>query len=908
MKFLLLIFIRLICFIFSIAEFGKISKRLTYKEIFDPDNTFHILNSEEEYKTIKNLNKNETIKNTSSFTYEWSNHITNQYVSFKDSLPQGDSEGYRDMTKYDYIYLNIYSKNNVGSKIIIVIECQKREPDARSAMKVAYKSHIFPINFVGWKEIKIPFNILDDGYGGDLSKVSNLILNSNGWGCVPNKDTELFIDKLMFTKSKIVFNMEEYEIFEENYLNILKRFKYSILSSSTIINEKNTNIKKRLKNVIKTAIKRHDELNKSGLPFSYSMINSQDMNEIYYKLRDIAKGYAIEGGELYKNKEYFNDIINALDYMHNNYYTKKQQKVFSGFDNWWNWNIGVPQALLEILVYLKDDLTQDQINKYLAPLNEYIPLPSMTMANRVDIAYSCIIASAFQKDYKRISFSVEMLRELFDNVEEGDGFYDDGSFIQHTIYGYIGGYGSALIDSLSRITYSLEETVFMFDDDMKENQYKWIVNSFIPFMYEGAFYDLVRGRSVERNPNGLSTGVNSISSFCFITKYIKDEEHLNFLKVYLKNLYQKEQTFYDNSLQIGSLGILEEINSDENIKAENINNNFAKVYSRMDKAIAQINGIGLGISLSSKRTGKYESINGENKKGWYQGDGMTYIYLNPLDYASSYWPYVNPYRLPGTTVTNSPREAKELPGNNDACGKFDFVGGTYNGKNMVVGMTFSSDTPGAKFYSTLTGNKAYFILENIFIFIGNNISCDDNYDVETIIENRKLNGKFYIGNKEINDKIGVISNNYIYIENYGGIYIPDYTNAKYSITNNDFLEIYIEHGRKIKNSSYNYFILPKIEKNDIEKYVHNIEIISNNKKITAIKNKNNNIEEYIFWEKGKIGDLEVDNPCTLIISGNELFISDPTQKIDFININFGQDNFKVRLRKGYTTKINIKNI
>jgi hypothetical protein len=66
----------------------------------------------------------------------------------------------------------------------------------------------------------------------------------------------------------------------------------------------------------------------------------------------------------------------------------------------------------------------------------------------------------------------------------------------------------------------------------------------------------------ERNPNGLTTGVNSISSFCFITKYIKDEEHLNFLKGYLKTLYQKEQTFYDNSLQIGSIGILEEINSD----------------------------------------------------------------------------------------------------------------------------------------------------------------------------------------------------------------------------------------------------------------------------------------------------------------------------------------------------------
>ena len=54
--------------------------------------------------------------------------------------------------------------------------------------------------------------------------------------------------------------------------------------------------------------------------------------------------------------------------------------------------------------------------------------------------------------------------------------------------------------------------------------------------------------------------------------------------------------------------------------------------------------------------------------------------------------------------------------------------------------------------------------------------------------------------------------------------------------------------------------------------------------------------------------MEVDNPCTLIIKGNELFISDPTQKIDFINITFGEDIYKVKLSKGYTTKINIKSI
>ena len=232
------------------------------------------------------------------------------------------------------------------------------------------------------------------------------------------------------------------------------------------------------------------------------------------------------------DKELLKDIIYSLDYMHDNYYTKRKQKIFTGFDNWWNWDIGVPKELVEIIVYLKDEVTEDQINKYLSPLNEYIPLPSLTMANRADIAFSCIIAGAIQKNYKRIAISVEMLRELFDIVEEGDGFYNDGSFIQHKVYPYIGGYGIYLINSVSRITYSLDGTCFMFDDEMKENQFKWIFNTFIPFIFEGSLYDLVRGRFIESTVKTTTTGTNCINAFLFVTQYLKDENNLNYLKLF----------------------------------------------------------------------------------------------------------------------------------------------------------------------------------------------------------------------------------------------------------------------------------------------------------------------------------------------------------------------------------------
>ena len=880
------------------------NKRLTYKEILGQDNTFFIINTEEEYKIIKNLVKNEKYHNSGSYTYEWSDHPNKTYLNLREFLPKADSEGHRDMTNYDYIYLYIYSKYNVNAKITMSIECQGRQPDTISDMKVCYKSYAIQINFKGWKEFRIPYKDLRDSYGADLSQVSSLKFYAKGYGCTPNNKTELFIDKLFFVKQKYEFNMKESEI-EENFSIVLKRFINIFLGNNNLLNEKNQYILKLLKASEKKAIDTHNEMNKSGLPFNYSMQSARDMESIYSKIKYMARGYAIYRSEIYKNNEYLNDIINCLDFMHDNYYTKKGQNIFPLFDNPYQWEISTAQSLVEILVYLKDELSEELINKYLSPLNNYIPLPKYTMANRADVAYSCIIAGTLQKDYKRIAFSVEMLRELFINAEKGDGFYEDGSFIQHSVYAYNGGYGTALLSSLSRISYILDQTCFMVDYSMKENQYNWIINSFIPFFYDGVYLDLVRGRNVDKDVNPLTTGLSSMNSFCIITQYLENEQNIKFLKAYLKYIYQKEKYYYSISLLIKPLEILEEINSDESIITHNITNNFAKVYSCMDKALARINEVRIGISLSSTRIGKYESIL-ENQKGWYQGDGMVFIYLSSKEYANKYWPYVNPYRLPGTTITNAPREAIAIYGDETLANQ-DFVGGTYVEANMVVAMKFSSEFPAHHFKSSLIGNKGYFFFFYMLICIGNNISCNDNYEVETIIENKKINGKFFFGDKEVKDKTGIVSNNIIYIENYGIIYIPDYTNVKYNITNNGFLEIYFVHGKNIKNLSYQYFILPEIDRFDYKKYVDNIEILSNTSKVTAIRNKLNNIIEYIFWESGNFNNIKVDNPCTIIMNEKEFYISDPSQKINYINVRFGKDNYMLRLNKGFTKKVKLYN-
>ena len=89
--------------------------------------------------------------------------------------------------------------------------------------------------------------------------------------------------------------------------------------------------------------------------------------------------------------------------MHENYYNRREEKIFSS-DNWWDWEIGTPENLLEGLVCISEDISQKLIDKYLEPINRYVPLPSMTMSNRINTAYSSIFSGVLQKDYKKFQF------------------------------------------------------------------------------------------------------------------------------------------------------------------------------------------------------------------------------------------------------------------------------------------------------------------------------------------------------------------------------------------------------------------------------------------------------------------------------------------------------------------------
>src|SRR5262249_52955105 len=80
-------------------------------------------------------------------------------------------------------------------------------------------------------------------------------------------------------------------------------------------------------------------------------------------------------------------------------------------------------------------------------------------------------------------------------------------------------------------------------------------------------------------------------------------------------------------------------------------------FASMDRVVALRPGFGFGLSMSSTRIANYESINEENLHGWFTGDGMTYLYIGNADtqFTGDFWPTIDPYFLPGTTVETNPR-------------------------------------------------------------------------------------------------------------------------------------------------------------------------------------------------------------------------------------------------------------
>ncbi len=82
--------------------------------------------------------------------------------------------------------------------------------------------------------------------------------------------------------------------------------------------------------------------------------------------------------------------------------------------------------------------------------------------------------------------------KLLKYVTSGDGFYEDGSFIQHDFFAYTAGYGNALLSHAVNLLGLLAGTDWDMTDSSRLNVGRWIFDSFEPFLFRGASRTCIR--------------------------------------------------------------------------------------------------------------------------------------------------------------------------------------------------------------------------------------------------------------------------------------------------------------------------------------------------------------------------------------------------------------------------------
>ena len=144
-----------------------------------------------------------------------------------------------------------------------------------------------------------------------------------------------------------------------------------------------------------------------------------------------------------------------------------------------------------------------------AAIDRFVPDPAVrlnpdgtaraaeTGANLLDKSLAVILRGVLGKSAARIAQGRDAIGPGLLYVTHGDGFYRDGSFIQHDHVPYTGSYGPAVIDDMSRLLYLLDGSRWALTVPNVANVYDWAIDAYLPFLYDGAD---VEHRVVEHLP------------------------------------------------------------------------------------------------------------------------------------------------------------------------------------------------------------------------------------------------------------------------------------------------------------------------------------------------------------------------------------------------------------------------
>ncbi|HCW8199999.1 TPA: polysaccharide lyase 8 family protein [Staphylococcus aureus] len=609
---------------------------------------------------------------------------------------------------------------------------------------------------------------------------------------------------------------------------------------------------------------------------------SADMTRTYRNIEKIAEAMKHKDTKL-KIDENKKKVKDALEWLHKNAYgkepVKKLEELKTNFSksapqkntnlNWWDYEIGTPRALTNTLILLKEDFTDEEKKKYTAPIKTFAPksdeiLSSVGKAepakggNLVDIAKVKLLESIIEEDKDMTKNSIDAFNKVFTYVQsnasgkERNGFYKDGSYIDHQDVPYTGAYGVVLLEGISQMMPMIKETPFNDKTQNDTTLKSWIDDGFMPLIYKGEMMDLSRGRAISReNETSHSASATVMKSLLRLSDAMDESTKAKYKKI-VKSSVESDSSYKQNDYlnSYSDIDKMKSLMDDSTISTNGLTQQL-KIYNDMDRVTYHNKDLdfAFGLSMTSKNVARYESINGENLKGWHTGAGMSYLYNSDVKhYRDNFWVTADMKRLSGTTTLDN----EILKDTDDKKSSKTFVGGTkVDDQHASIGMDFENQD------KTLTAKKSYFILNDKIVFLGTGIkSTDSSKNPVTTIENRKANGyTLYTDDKQTTNSDNQATNSvflestdtkknigYHFLneskitvkkESHTGKWSDINKSQKQDSKTNQYYEVTQKHSNT--DSKYAYVLYPGLSKDDFNTKKDKVTVVKQNDDFHVVK-------------------------------------------------------------------------
>ncbi|MEO3810310.1 polysaccharide lyase 8 family protein [Sphaerisporangium sp. B11E5] len=534
--------------------------------------------------------------------------------------------------------------------------------------------------------------------------------------------------------------------------------------------------------------------------------------------------------------------------------------------NWWHWQIGVPRKLLDAALLIGPHLAAGPAAELRDAVDHFVPERRLssysgtsTAANRVDLCLVTLLRAMLGDDHGKAALAVAALAPVFPVTSEGDGFYRDGSFIQHTTIPYQGAYGASLLSGVATLFAVLRGSPWEIAD---QRVLAMVERSFAPFVHDGFCMDLVRGRGVAREPYGDHRRGRQIAAAILLLgdaaspaerarwqAMVKGWAARDTVRPMLRAAERDDLAFHAR---------LAAILADRTIPAA-AEPAGHRLFPMSARAVHRRPGWCAALSMASDRVGHYEHGNGENLRGWHTGSGMLYWWAagHGDQYSDSFWTTADPYRLPGTTVST-----RRLPDGagaawGDTCPPARWVGGATDGVYATAGQHLYG------LESTLEAFKSWVFLDDAVICLGAGITSRDGTRVETVVDNRRTAAALTVGE------------GWAHVEGHGGYVLPGRPPLRTlreprtggGVTRH-YVTCLLDHGEDPSGAGYVYVLLPGASLEDTRARAADsgwMRVLANTSRAQAVHVPSLGITAVNFWNAGTAGALTASGPCAVLV-------------------------------------------